>query len=190
MTKHNLLIDKSHAIIAAHDQAFGIGKNNHLPWQIKGDLKFFRTITSTVPDKESTEKNFQNAVIMGRNTWESLPDPFKPLAGRINVVLTKKTNYSLPTSVFQHTSLNDAIRSVLAMNCGRIFVIGGGTLYQEAINTEVFDTLYITEIEGYHECDVFFPDYRDIFDLIETSSDMTENNYNYRFNVYRRKPKQ
>ena len=177
-------IDKSHAIIAAHDQAFGIGKHNELPWRIKGDLKFFRTITSEVPDNK---KDVQNAVIMGRNTWESLPDSFKPLPERINVVLTKNPAYLLPKSVLQYPSLENATESMLAMSCARIFVIGGAVVYQKAIKMGLLTLCMSPKWTDTMIAMRFFLIIIGLFDLIDSSATITENNYNYRFKIYKRK---
>ena len=66
-------------IIVAHCRNRGIGFQNQLPWQLSADLKKF---------KELTIGNGNNAVIMGRNTWASLPSRYKPLPKRENIVLT------------------------------------------------------------------------------------------------------
>ena len=75
-------------IIVATCKKNGIGKDNCIPWFIKGDLRHFKNITCQVPEDE--HYNYVNMVIMGRNTWESIPENRKPLPGRINVVLTSK----------------------------------------------------------------------------------------------------
>ena len=71
-------------IILACDINNGIGKNNKLPWKIKEDMEYFKTKTtySEYPD-------YKNVVIMGYNTWISIPNKFRPLKGRINIIITK-----------------------------------------------------------------------------------------------------
>lgn len=72
------------SLIAAVDKNLGIGIQNRLPWRLKADLKYFSDITSiAAPEKI-------NAVIMGRKTWESLPEKSRPLKGRLNVVLSRQ----------------------------------------------------------------------------------------------------
>ena len=61
-------------VVAATASNFGIGKLGGLPWKLPGDMAFFKTLTTTTIDNKK-----QNAVIMGRKTWESLPEKFRPL---------------------------------------------------------------------------------------------------------------
>ena len=64
----------------------GIGLNGKLPWRLKEDMKIFKRITTTI--QNSDDKNKLNAVIMGKNTWESIPLKFRPLSNRINIILS------------------------------------------------------------------------------------------------------
>ena len=66
----------------------GIGKDGGLPWRLKGEMTYFRNVTSYVPDDEQ-KQGARNAVIMGRKTWESIPPRFRPLGGRINIVISR-----------------------------------------------------------------------------------------------------
>ena len=77
-------------IIAAIDKNNGLGINNTIPWHLSADLKYFKKITTEV-----TAANKQNAVIMGRKTWDSIPDKYKPLPERLNIVLTRNQNIQL-----------------------------------------------------------------------------------------------
>ena len=62
----------------------GIGLNGKLPWRLKEDMKLFKRITTTIQNPNDEGK--QNAVIMGRKTWESIPNKFRPLPNRINII--------------------------------------------------------------------------------------------------------
>ena len=75
-------------LIVAACENMGIGVNGSLPWRLRKEMKYFATMTKRT---ENPEK--RNAVIMGRKTWESIPQKFRPLAGRINVVLTRQEGY-------------------------------------------------------------------------------------------------
>lgn len=76
---------KGFQLVIAATPSLGIGKNGKLPdWQLPGDMSYFRELTSRVRDAKR-----QNVVVMGRKTWESIPEKFRPLKGRINVVLSR-----------------------------------------------------------------------------------------------------
>jgi dihydrofolate reductase len=76
-------------IIVAATKANGIGVNNSLPWRLPREMKYFMQVTSNVVDGQ------QNAVIMGRKTWESIPKEHRPLSNRYNIILSRKQNYDL-----------------------------------------------------------------------------------------------
>jgi dihydrofolate reductase len=76
-------------IIVAATVSNGIGKNGILPWHIPQDLKYFAKATSNAPE------GTQNAVVMGRNTWESIPAKYRPLKERLNVVISHDPHYKL-----------------------------------------------------------------------------------------------
>lgn len=175
-----------HSIIAAHDQNFGIGKENKLPWHIEGDLKFFQNVTTVSAASLATGMQLQNAVVMGRNTWQSLPGG-RPLKRRTNIVLTKNAVFPLPDRVLRASNLQEALQIAADRACPKIFVIGGAAVYREAMTMDIFDTLYITEVEGVYDCDTFLPDYKNIFTLFESSPLNLENNYRYQFKTYKRK---
>lgn len=126
---------------------------------------------------------------MGRNTWQSLPEAYRPLRERINIVLTTNDSYFLPQGVLRAHNLAQALQIIISHDCARIFIIGGAAVYKEAITIEVFDTLYITEIEGIYDCDTFFPDYKSTFELVDSSPLNSEGDYRYWFKTYTRKKK-
>lgn len=142
------------SIIAAVDQNLGIGKDGNLPWHIPEDLKYFTQITS-----KTDSPDLQNAVIMGRRTWESLPQKFKPLPSRINIVLSSNPDLELPDGVLQFGSLDDALTALSTSDkVAEVFVIGGAKLYEEAILHPELERIYLTRIEAEFDCDVSFPD--------------------------------
>ena len=71
-------------LVVACTRQWGIGKAGTMPWKLKLDVAYFKALTTRTADPQK-----QNAVIMGRKTWESIPTKFRPLAGRINVVLSR-----------------------------------------------------------------------------------------------------
>lgn len=82
------------ALIVAATEELGIGVNQNLPWRIPKDMAFFKHATSVIP-KELENQPVQNAVIMGRVTWESIPPKFRPLDNRLNIVVSRNPSYDL-----------------------------------------------------------------------------------------------
>ena len=148
-------------IVVAHDLQNGIGKNNQMPWHCKPDLKYFKDLTT------QAQNNHQNTVIMGRKTWASLPDPYRPLPNRNNVVVSKtQSNFEGAIGV---TSFAEALIEA-GKNQGRIFVIGGGQLYTEALAHPDLDTVYVTQIFRTFDCDTQFPEYKSAFKCFYASN--------------------
>jgi dihydrofolate reductase len=77
-------------IIIAATKANGIGVNNSLPWHLPKEMKYFFQVTSNAADGQ------KNAVIMGRKTWESIPQKRRPLSNRYNIILTRNPNLLIP----------------------------------------------------------------------------------------------
>ncbi len=172
---------KKFSLIAAADEEMGIGKNNTLPWRIKQDLAYFHDVTS------KAEVGKKNVVIMGRRTWESLPDFARPLKERTNMVLTRSEMEAPPGAILTDSLPHALKKSSELSEVGEIFVIGGANVYAQAIVMEECERIYLTEVQGKHECDAFFP----MIDLkrfqLEKDGDwLEENGKKFRFLVYTR----
>lgn len=156
----------------------GIGLNGKLPWSLPDDMKYFRKLTTNTYDKSKC-----NSVIMGRKTWDSLDEKYKPLPKRKNIVVSRSATASNNNSVHFSTSIEDAIsHSFNDCNIESTFVIGGGLLYKESINDKRCDKLYITEIDDTDNkimCDTFFPEIPQRFKLTKV-----ENANNIAFKLY------
>lgn len=152
------------SIIIATTRYGGIGFNNTIPWKCPEDMKHFKQLTTSCSDKK------QNAIIMGRKTWESLNQ--RPLPNRLNVVLSSSVNCDVPPGVLVYGSLDAALQSLGVMkNVGTIFVIGGSQVYKEAIRHPHCSHLYRTIIYGDVECDVYIPmELSPEFSLLETQT--------------------
>jgi len=166
-------------IIAAIDSQLGIGITNQLPWHLSQDLTRFKEITTRASLGQ------KNVVIMGKNTWISLPEKVKPLSNRINIVISSDTNLDLPENVYRTTNLDDALDLKFLENIDQYFVIGGATLYQKAIAHSACHYLYLTRIQKQFNCDTFFPQFEHRFVRQEQSQPFTENGINYYFEIYR-----
>jgi dihydrofolate reductase len=151
-------------LIAAIDENSVLGKDNQLIWHLPEDLKRFKRLTTG------------HAIIMGRKTFESLP---KALPNRHNIVVTRNQNYSKEGVTVCH-SLEAAIEC--AKNDDQPFVIGGGQVYEQAI--ELADVIELTKIHAQFEGDVFFPE----IDLkkwsIEKEERMSHPDFEYSFITY------
>lgn len=132
-------------IIAAVARNRAIGKDNQLLWNIPEDMAHFKALTQG------------HAVLMGRKTWESLPERFRPLPGRRNIVITRQRDYTAPGAETAN-SLEEGI--ALARDADRLFIIGGADIYTQAM--PLADRLEITEVDLEPEADAWFPDYTDV----------------------------
>ena len=128
------------ALVAAVARGGVIGRANAIPWRIPEDMERFRSVTMGHP------------VVMGRKTWDSLPERFRPLPGRRNVVVTRNPEWH-GEGAERAGSLDEALR--LVDGAERVFVIGGGELYADALPRA--DELLLTEVEADVEGDTWFP---------------------------------
>lgn len=173
---------KTFTIIVALDEENGIGKNGGLAWHISGDLKSFKTLTTAVK-----APGMRNAVIMGRKTWDSLPEKFRPLPARLNVVLSKNADIDLPQGVLSFTGLDEALNDLVSDNTiDKVFVMGGAQVYAQAISHPACEGLHVTHVQGDFDCDVFFPEIPDIFEQKESSLPLNEGERSYYFAYYGR----
>ena len=129
------------SLIAALASNRAIGKDNALLWHLPEDMRHFRETTRGKP------------VIMGRKTWESLPESFRPLPGRHNIVVSRDPAYQASGATLVR-SFEDAVQQ--AADEEEVFVIGGGELYSQAL--PLASRLYLTEIAQSFDGDVFFPE--------------------------------
>lgn len=172
---------KPFAIITAFDSQYGIGKNGQLAWNLPSDLKHFKEITASV-----TNPAKKNALIMGRKTWDSLPQKFRPLPGRVNMVLSRESNINLPSEVLFSKSLDDALNQLSSPGIENIFVIGGAQIYALAIGHSLCQKLYVTHLQGEYGCDTFFPPISKDFFPISASEQCQEAGIIFQFSEYLR----
>ncbi|MCP2637278.1 dihydrofolate reductase [Microbacterium sp. HD4P20] len=109
-----------------------IGAHGGMPWHVPEDMAHFKAVTMGAP------------VLMGRRTWESFPDRFRPLPGRRNIVVTRQEDWT-DAGAERAGSLQAALATADADGPERIWIIGGGQLYREAIS--VADRLEVTELD-------------------------------------------
>jgi dihydrofolate reductase len=132
-------------IIVAYDEERAIGKDGDIPWHYSEDMKRFKGKTTG------------HSVIMGRKTYFSLPEDFRPLPDRKNIVLSRSYP-NLPESVEKANSLDQAYK-IAEENGDKAFIAGGESVYRQALNDA--DKMVITKVPETHNGDTFFPEWSD-----------------------------
>ncbi|MEK7177541.1 MAG: dihydrofolate reductase, partial [Patescibacteria group bacterium] len=142
------------------------GKDNKLLWYIPEDFKRFKELTSG------------HVVIMGRKTYESLPENFRPLPNRINIMITRDVNYKVEGVIVYH-SLEEVMKNLESKFKDEVFIIGGAEIYKQGI--KYADKLYLTLVDKeYLDADAFFPEYGE-FKLLKLVGEGVEDNLHYKF---------
>ena len=176
-------------VVGAHSSNRAIGAKGRIPWKCRADMQFFKEITTSTQDPSKV-----NAVIMGRTTYQSLG---KPLANRVNVVLSRKKETTFPFDpsfstitqqeeregfkgnrwfpLFYSSSFNDAVDLLGRMtNVENIFVIGGESVYKQALIHPKCRRIYLNLVHvacDLSEADTFFPEVdTGLFELVETKA--------------------
>ncbi|MDQ7016683.1 MAG: type 3 dihydrofolate reductase [Gammaproteobacteria bacterium] len=153
------------SIIVAMDRNRLIGNNNQLPWHLPADLQFFKKTTLGKP------------ILMGRKTHESIG---RPLPGRRNIIISRNLDYQANGCDVVH-SIEAALE--LVHECEEAMLIGGATLYQQAL--PLAQRLYLTLVEAECEGDCWFPDYQQHEKWQEISREThhadEKNQFNYNF---------
>ena len=169
-------------VIVAADQARGIGKGGTLPWRLPGDMAFYkRTTLAAAPGQ-------QNAVIMGRKTFESIPAKFRPLKDRLNVVLTRSASYA-PEGALRAGSLDEALQLLERRDdITHSFVIGGGELYREALEHPACARVIVTRVHARFDCDTQLAPFEQAFVLTHSDGPHVDEVASYTFETYERSP--
>lgn len=131
------------SIIVAVDNNNVIGKDNALIWHLPADMKFFK------------EKTSGHCIITGRKNYESIPQKFRPLPNRTNIIVTRQADYDAPGAIVV-SSIENALEQAKKISDTEIFIIGGAEIFKQSIH--LADKLYITHIHHSFEGDVYFPE--------------------------------
>lgn len=123
----------------------GIGKANKTLVNIKTANERFNSLTKG------------HTVIMGRFTYESLPDRLRPIIGRRNIVISKSPEFYPHKDVIVVASLTEAIKEAAKFEETEIFIIGGEKVFEQAFSDEIVDTLEIVLVSSNIKADRFFP---------------------------------
>lgn len=160
-------------IIVAVDSNWGIGCDGNLLQHIPEDMKFFK------------EKTIGNVVVMGRETFESLPGK-NPLNNRVNIVLSRNNSFKDDRLIICK-SIEETFKELEKYNNDEIFIIGGETIYKQFL--PYCDELYITKIKNEYKADRFFPnvDIMENWELVEESEVKEYKDIKYIFSRYLKK---
>nr|CAD1842849.1 unnamed protein product [Ananas comosus var. bracteatus] len=177
---------RNYQVVVAATRDLGIGKDGKLPWKLPSDLKYFKEVTVSTLDPSK-----KNAVIMGRKTWESIPLQYRPLPGRLNIILTRSGSFDIATlqNVICCASLSSALELLsstpYSLSIEKVFVIGGGQVLRDALNAPECEAIHLTDIETSFDCDTFIPSIDfSVFQPWYSSIPTVENNIRYSFVTY------
>jgi dihydrofolate reductase len=161
------------SLIVATDENKLIGNNNQLPWHLPADLAHFKNLTQN------------NIVVMGRKTYDSLPEQYRPLPNRKNVIISRNSNLKIANcEVF--SSLETMIKAF--EDKAKLMIIGGMSIYEQAL--PLVDKVYLTTIHHKFTGDAFFPklddnEWNEIESIYNEADD--NNKYAYTFSILERK---
>jgi len=130
------------SLIAALARNGVIGKDNDLPWSLPDDMKYFMQTTKG------------HHIIMGRKNYDSIPEKFRPLPNRTNIVVTRQKDLDLAGCKVVN-SLESAVQIASAASEPELFIIGGSTIYK--LGLPIANRLYLTEIDADLDGDTYFP---------------------------------
>ncbi len=163
-------------IIVAICKNNGIGYNNKIPWYIQEDLKLFSKLTTG---------NSNNALIMGRNTFESLPKKFLPK--RDNLILSSSiiVDENIDNNIIKtFDNINSIINFCNSKNYDEVWIIGGQLIYDTFMKKNIINKLYITTINEEYNCDKFFYYKENEWKLIERKNIINTKNIDVKLNIY------
>lgn len=166
------------SMIACVSKNYALGNKGQLLYHLPDDMKRFRRLTTG------------HTVIMGRKTFESLPNG--PLPNRCNIIISKTLKNSDIPGVDVVQSLSQALIRAGVFNDeldGEVFIIGGESIYRRALETDIIDNIYLTVVQDVpSEADVFFPTIPDNYDIAwgECHSKDARHAYDFNFEDWKR----
>jgi dihydrofolate reductase len=132
------------ALIVAMDSEGGIGKNNDLMWHLPSDMRFFK------------EKTAGQIVVMGRKNYDSIPEKYRPLPNRENVILTRNSSFEAEGCKVFH-SMEACLEHYKNETDRIVFIIGGGEIYRQALELNCVEEMFITHVDKVYDAETFFP---------------------------------
>ena len=132
------------SLIVAMGQHREIGKDNDLLWNLPKDMRFFK------------ETTLGHTIVMGRKNWESIPERFRPLKDRRNIVLTRNKDFKAEDATVLH-DFQELPNVVDNNDDKKCFIIGGAQIYDLALKSGWVNEMYVTEVAETFEADTYFP---------------------------------
>ncbi|MDI6944529.1 dihydrofolate reductase [Microbacterium barkeri] len=163
--------------IWAQSRTRAIGSDGGMLWQLPEDMAFFKRATTGTP------------VVMGRKTWLSFPERFRPLPDRPNIVVTRDEGFAAEGAQVVH-SLEDALEAAGRID-DEVWVIGGAQIYAQAM--DVVDELWVTEVDVDADGDAYAPEIGEEWRVVRSEPEgpaewlTSRTGTRYRFVVYRRR---
>lgn len=130
------------SIIVAVSENNVIGKDNDLIWNLPDDTAYFKRMTKG------------HCILTGRKNYESIPEKYRPLPDRTNIVVTRG-DFQNKKGLYFVKNIEEGIKLAAEKNEEELFVIGGGEIYKQAL--DMTDIVYLTRVHGEFEGDTFFP---------------------------------
>jgi len=163
------------SIIVAVSENQVIGKDNKLVWNLRTDMNFFKTTTSG------------HHVIMGRKNYDSIPEKWRPLPNRTNIVVTRQDGLELENCMVVN-SIDKGLEFARNNNEEEAFIIGGGEIYRQSM--DIVDKIYYTEVKAIVDGDTYFPEINmNIWEEVSRKKYLADdrNEYDFDIVVYNRK---
>ena len=154
-------------MILAMDLDGCIGKENGLPWRLRSDMLRFKRLTLG---------NGNSAVLMGRTTWETIPEMYRPLVDRINIVVTRNREYTLSNADVVY-SIEEGLDVAKSINCDECWIIGGANVYEQC--RDMVEEIHLTSVETSNSGDVKVGLFGDEWhrEIIESTPQSSENEH-------------
>ena len=183
------------SIVVAATRSGGIGVKGSLPWRLPGDMAFFKKTTL-----DAGKAGGVNAVVMGRKTWQSIPERFRPLPGRINIVLSRRAETERDAlcaelgidasasvemdggaapadAVFVESSVASGLARAGLSGAAKTFVIGGAEIYAQAMRLDALERVILTRVhldDDACPCDAFLDFKQEDFRVVDQSAVKTD----------------
>ena len=163
-------------MILAMDLDGCIGKENGLPWRLQSDMLRFKRLTIGQGN---------SAVLMGRTTWETIPERFRPLVDRINIVVTRNRGYALADAHVTY-SIESGIKHANNNNCDECWIIGGADVYEQC--RDLVDEIHLTSVETSNSGDIKVGMFGDEWnrEIIESTPESSDNEHPTTYMVLRK----